>query len=146
MTFYRINKNDVKNRIRIGSIPTDSMQYYHSFGHTKDYLLMPKNSVTFSVMGMAQGKSIKDCFVMNYDNHLEFMLMRIDDGTYKTFKTDHGAMIVHTGASYIENDIYTIDFEMYVNKDQNPFGLFDMSWLMDSSREAITMGSVYRRY
>jgi len=78
---------------------------------------MPKNSVTFNIMNMAMGKSINECFVMNYDNHLEFMLMRIEDGTYKTYKADHGGMIIHTGASYIENDIYTIDFEMYVDRN-----------------------------
>ena len=41
MTFYRIKADNVKNRIRIGSIPTKSMDYYHSFGHTKEYLLIP---------------------------------------------------------------------------------------------------------
>jgi len=41
MTFYRIKADNVKNRIRIGSIPTKSMDYYHSFGHTKEYLVIP---------------------------------------------------------------------------------------------------------
>jgi carotenoid cleavage dioxygenase-like enzyme len=145
MTFYRIKSDNIKNRIRIGSIQTDSMEYYHSFGHTRDYILMPKNSVTFSSLNMAKGDCVEDCFIFNWENNLEFNLMKIEDGTNKVFKVDHPGLIIHTGNTYIEDDIMTIDFEMSA-KNLDPFKTFSMSWLKDNNRKGIPMGYVFRRY
>ena len=41
MTFYRISADDVHHRKKIGSNPIDKLTFYHSFGHTEDYILFP---------------------------------------------------------------------------------------------------------
>jgi carotenoid cleavage dioxygenase-like enzyme len=133
MTFYRVKKDNSKNRIKIGSIPTASMQYYHSFGHTKDSVFIPKNSVTYSMAGMAAGHSVEDCLLLNWKNNLDFYYMSLEDGTYKTFHADHPGFILHTGNTYVEDDILTIDFEMNVI-DYMPFEVYSMKWLKDNNR------------
>lgn len=145
MTFFRVKASNTKDRIRIGSIQTKNMEYYHSFGHTKDYLLMPKNSVTFNMKNMMTGYPVMECFNINFKNNLEFNLMKIADGSYETFEVDHPGFIVHTGASYIDGDNFIIDFEMYIDPS-DPFGLFGMKWLNDPDRKGLPMGMRFRRY
>ena len=56
MVFYKIQPDDIHNRIEIGSFSTGSdMPYFHSFGHTEDYLIFPRNSANFNLPGMALG-------------------------------------------------------------------------------------------
>jgi len=145
MTFYRINASNVKNRIRIGSINAKGMDYYHSFGHTKDYLVAPQNSMGFNAFHMMEGDSVQDCFVINWKNNLVINVMKIADGSNKAYQADHPGIIMHTGNTYVEGDIMTIDCEMSA-KNLDPFGVFSMRWLKDNNRKGIPMGYVFRRY
>ena len=49
---------------------------------------MGRNSVNIDVPGIAAGKSMLDNMKINYaKQNLEFWIMNITDGTYKTYKT-----------------------------------------------------------
>ena len=59
--FYRIKADDTSKRIRIGTIPNEDgkLWYYHSFGHTAEYLLYPQISVTMSTAGLMAGNPME---------------------------------------------------------------------------------------
>lgn len=56
-TFYRVTAENIaaKTRTRIGSIKTDTMSYYHAFGHTATQLVFPEFPVSFNMGGMVAG-------------------------------------------------------------------------------------------
>lgn len=56
MVFYRIKKGATNVRERIGAIPNEDgkMWYYHSFGHTADYLCFPQISVSMNTPGLME--------------------------------------------------------------------------------------------
>jgi carotenoid cleavage dioxygenase-like enzyme len=84
MSFYKVQADDINNRIPIGSMDVGKdMPYFHSFGHTADYLIFPRNSSNFNLAGMFEGKPMIDNFIFDYDNHLDFYIMNKADGTYK---------------------------------------------------------------
>lgn len=53
--FYKITPDDVHTKVKIGKLEFGSMPYYHSFGHTEEYLLFARNSVGFNTAGMFEG-------------------------------------------------------------------------------------------
>jgi len=112
MTFFRITADDVNQRKKIGSIPVSKMNYYHSFGHTEDYVLFPELPVSMQASKMMMAYPLSYCFALDGKDHIKFHLMDLKDGTYRTFETDHFGWIMHTGNTYIEGDILTVDFEM----------------------------------
>ena len=125
------------------------MPYYHSFGHTEEYILFPKNSADFSTSGMFEGHPMIENFIFNYDNHLKFYLMKKSDGTYKEYEADHGGVILHSGNSWIdENNNYIYDAEMFIKNptDTNPFIFFDLHWLRNTSRDVYSVNMRMRRY
>lgn len=121
------------------------MEYFHSFGHTKDLLVMPKNSSTFSVAKIFEGKCVEECIDMNFKNNLAFNVMNIEDGSSKMYAVDHPGMLIHVGNTYVEGDVLTMDWEMSA-KDLDPFYVFNMKWLRDNNRQPLPMGYVFRRY
>jgi len=62
ITFYRISSDDVHHRKKIGSIPIDAMNYYHSFGNTADFILFPEIPVTFDTAKMMDAYPVQYCF------------------------------------------------------------------------------------
>jgi carotenoid cleavage dioxygenase-like enzyme len=149
ITFYRIQAADVTQRVPIGSIKleTNSLPYYHSFGHTADYLLMGHNSVSIDVPGITAGKSMIDNMKIDYSKNLEFWVMNIADGTYKKYETDHGGFMMHAGNTYVDDDGNLIhDSEMFIDSDSSPFSIAHLEYLRNADREALNLGSILRRY
>ena len=146
--FFRISADDIHKKIKIGTMDMGSkMPYYHSFGHTEDYLCFPKNSVDFSSAGMFEGHPMIDNFDFNYDNPVVFYIMKKSDGTYKEYTADHGAFIIHSGNSYVdEENNYIYDTEMFVKSGNNPFIFFDLNWLRNTSRDVKSVNMRMRRY
>jgi hypothetical protein len=72
--------------------------------------------------------------------------MTLADGSYTTFEADHWAFPMHTGNTYIEGDILTVDFEV-TTVAQGPFGMFDRkNYINNPDRVTPGNGSEYRRY
>ena len=88
------------------------MNYYHSFGHTEDYILFPELPISITVSKMMLAYPLAQCFVLDGTDNIKFHLMDLIDGTYRTYNSDHFGWIMHTGNTYIEGDTLTIDFEM----------------------------------
>jgi carotenoid cleavage dioxygenase-like enzyme len=123
------------------------LPYYHSFGHTADYLNFPRNSVNFNLGGMFEGHPMLDNFLFDYDKMLEFHIMKKSDGTTKVYTADHGGTVMHTGNSYIdESNNYIYDAEMFVRSDTNPFTFFDLHWLKNPERGPLNVNMRMRRY
>jgi carotenoid cleavage dioxygenase-like enzyme len=148
MVFYKVQPDDIHNRIEIGSIPTGAdMPYFHSFGHTEDYLIFPRNSVNFNLPGMAEGKPMIDNFIFDYDNNLDFYIMNKSDGSYKKYSADHGGVVMHSGNAYIdENNNLIYDAEMFARCETNPFVFFDLNWLRNPDRSTFKVNMRMRRY
>jgi carotenoid cleavage dioxygenase-like enzyme len=148
VTFYRIKADDIHTKIPIGSFAAEkSLPYYHSFGHTEDYLIMPHNSMTFDMAGMVEGKPMIKNMKLDYSKKVEFQLMKISDGSYETYKADHAGLIMHSGNSYVDefgNFIY--DAEMFIEAEETPFDIFERSYYTDANRAALKVGSRLRRY
>jgi carotenoid cleavage dioxygenase-like enzyme len=109
---------------------------------------MGRNSVNIDVPGIAAGKSMLDNMKINYaKQNLEFWIMNIADGTYKTYKTDHGGFCMHAGNTYVDkNGNLIFDSEMFVDGEDSPFSVAHLEYLRNADREALHMGSVLRRY
>ena len=133
-TFYRLQAKDLTKRVRIGSIPTDKMSYYHTFGHTDKYLLFPEFPVSFNMAGMLQGKCMEENFIVDPKTNIIFHVMNIADGTFKSFHANHYGFIMHTGNTTVKDDIMTVDFEMYTDANQLPFGSLDFSYVNNPNR------------
>lgn len=94
-----------------------------------------------------EGKPIEDDFVFNWDRMLEFHIMKIEDGTYESYKCDHPGFILHTGNTFIDSDgKLVMETEMYIESDEDPFSTFNRAWLLDPEREAQHLGARLRRY
>jgi len=100
-TFYRVSADNVHLRKKIGDIPVAGMNYYHSFGMSKDYILFPEQPITIDVKKMMMATPMAKCFVMDFNTgNIKFHLMRIDDASIQTIETDHFGFIMHTGNLY----------------------------------------------
>ena len=146
--FYKVQADDLHKRIPIGTIETGKdMPYFHSFGHTEDYLIFARNSVNFNVSGMFEGKPMSENFEFDYDNMIDFYVMNKADGTHKKYTTDHGGMVMHSGNSYLdENNNLIYDAEMFIRSDTSPFAIFDLNWLRDPERSTVHVAMRMRRY
>jgi len=122
------------------------MSYYHTFGHTDKYLLFPEFPVSFNMAGMLEGKCMEENFIVDPKTNIIFHVMNIADGTFKSFHADHYGFIMHTGNTIVNGDIMTVDFEMYTDADQLPFGSLDFSYVNNPNRKGLAMGAKYRRY
>jgi carotenoid cleavage dioxygenase-like enzyme len=139
----------VSKRVPIGSIQVEERElpYYHSFGHTAEYLLMGHNSVTINVPGIAMGKSMIENMIIDYSKNLGFWVMNIADGTYKKYETDHGGFCMHAGNTYVDDKGNMIfDSEMFIDAAISPFSVAHLEYLRDADREPLHMGSILRRY
>jgi len=145
-TFYRIQAADVHKRVRIGSIKTEKMSYYHTFGHTDKYLLFPDFPVNFNLSRMVAGDPMESNFINDTKGKIKFHVMTIADGTTKTFEADHYGFIMHTGNTYMDGDNMVVDFEMYVEAPVQPFSSLDFDYINNPNRSGLEMGSRYRRY
>jgi len=147
MVFYKVQPDDLHNRIEIGSIDMGSdMPYFHSFGHNKEQLIFPRNSSNFNLVGMFEGHPMMDNFIFDYDNMLEFYVMSKTDGTYKKYTNDHGGVVLHSGNSYVEDNVLIYDTEMFIRCELNPFVFFDLNWLRNPERSEFKVNMRMRRY
>lgn len=96
-------------RERIGAIPNEDgkLWYYHSFGHTAEYLCYPQISVTMKTAGLMAGNPMEQNFKLDEKQNAKFYVMKIADGTYTEFDTGHYAFMMHTGNNYMTGNIYT---------------------------------------
>jgi len=56
--FYRIKAENITKPVLIGKIPLRGPCWFHSYGITSDYLLLPEHPVTFSFVKLALGYPI----------------------------------------------------------------------------------------
>lgn len=145
--FYRVTADNVNLRKKIGSIPIAGMNYYHSFGMSKDYILFPEQPITIDVAGMLASSPMSKCFIMDFNTgNIKFHFMKIDDGSIQTIETDHFGFIMHTGNLYQDGDNFIVDYEM-TTKNASPFTVFDLSSFVNNpDRVPVDTGSVFRRY
>ena len=146
-TFYRVKADNVHLRVKIGAIPISGMNYYHSFGMSKDYLLFAEQPITIDVGKMVASAPMSKCFIMDFNTgNIKFHLMKISDASIRSYESDHFGFIMHTGNLYQDGDNFIVDFEM-TTKNASPFDVFDLKGFVNNpDRVAIDTGSVYRRY
>ena len=147
VTFYRIKADNINKRIPIGKIELGSkLKYYHSFGHTDSVVVFPDNSIGFDVMGMFEGKPMEHNFVFDWDTMLTLHIMQLSDGTSKSFECDHSGYVIHSGNTFVKDNILTYEAEMYIKSEIDPFQIMDKEWLLNPDREAHHVGAMLRRY
>ena len=78
MDIFAINDTDPTQRELLNryETPKNYLPYFHSFGLTSKYVILPHQNVTTDFSVLEKGKPMSDCF-STYDQH-EFRLVPLD--------------------------------------------------------------------
>jgi len=95
--FFRLKANDVKERVLIGKIATrggPGAGWFHSFGLTDKYLVLPEHPVTVNVLKMMLGYPINEFYSRDASKNTIIHLMEYsgeNSGKFRSFELDHSA-------------------------------------------------------
>ncbi len=112
---YRL-PNGLKTRELIGTVPVKEPSYMHSFGLTKNYIILAEYPLIVNPLALVFGKTFVESLEWKPEKGTNFLLLNRKTGQFQRYTTE-GFFAFHHVNAFENNDKVIIDVVTYHNAD-----------------------------